>query len=128
MRGGAGLGTQDQGNRRDRKTNTKTSPLMNTDRTDQKQIETNQRGAVKLGNTKKFPFGTGSREMQPGATKLFPRETPVPTGAADSSPLRSRVPRSGMRDKGWVGLSTSHIHTAVGWSVAAGGATVKKRA
>src|SRR6185312_2153427 len=79
MRGGAGLGTQERGreNRRQcRDREPKTSLLMNTDRTDQKQIETNQRGAVKLGNTKKIPFWHWFSRNATGSHETFPTRSP----------------------------------------------------
>jgi hypothetical protein len=69
-----------------------------------------------------FITGQGSREPR----RSFTLENAAPQGAAEGSPVRSRVLQSRMRDKGWVGGVSGQIHTAVGRSGAQGRSDTKE--
>jgi hypothetical protein len=80
---------------------------------------------VFLGNVT-GSHGTLSQKCSREPRRSFTLENAAPQGAAEGSPVRSRVLQSRMRDKGWVGGVSGQIHTAVGRSGAQGRSDTKE--
>jgi hypothetical protein len=80
---------------------------------------------VSLGNVT-ASHETLSQRCNREPRRSFTPENAAPQGAAEGSPVRSRVLRSRMRDKGWVGGVSGQVRTAVGRSGAEGRSDTKK--